>query len=232
LGGITTDGVLAEYVILPEAAVVAIPEHLSFVEAACLPCAAVTAWNGLVARAGMNAGDTLLIQGTGGVALFGLQFAVTLGAEVIVLSSSNDKLARAKAMGASMLINYHERPDWDAAVMEATAGRGASHILELGGPATFDRSVGSVAAGGTIVQVGVLTGFEPRPNLRRLMWQNANIMGLTVGSAEHFVAMNTFLAEHAQYPVVDSTIEFDEAPQALERLRTGAHFGKVVISVR
>jgi NADPH:quinone reductase-like Zn-dependent oxidoreductase len=127
LGGAAMDGVLAEYVVLPEAAVAAIPEHLSFAEAACLPCAAVTAWNGLVVRAGMKGGDTLLAQGTGGVALFGLQFAVALGAEVIVLSSSDDKLARAKAMGASVLINYRQRPDWDAAVMEATAGRGASY---------------------------------------------------------------------------------------------------------
>lgn len=232
LGGIATDGVLAEHVVLPEAVVVAIPEHLSFVEAACLPCAAVTAWNGLVVRAGMKAGDTLLVQGTGGVATFGLQFAVALGAEVILLSSSNDKLARAKAMGASVLINYRERPDWDAAVMDATAGRGASHILELGGPATYDRSVCSLASGGTIVQIGVLSGFEPRPNLRRLMWENANIVGVTAGSAEHFAAMNAFLAERVLHPVVDRTIAFDEAPQALERLRSGAHFGKIVITMR
>ena len=232
LGGAATDGVLAEYVVLPEAAVVDIPEHLSFTEAACLPCAAVTAWNGLVARAGLKAGDTLLVQGTGGVALFGLQFAVALEAEVIVLSSSDEKLARAKAMGASVLINYRERPDWDAAVMDATAGRGASHILELGGPDTFDRSVRSVAADGTIIQVGVLSGFEPRPNLRRLMWANASIVGVTVGSTEHFSAMNGFLAKHALHPIVDRTIAFDQAPQALERLRSGAHFGKIVISMQ
>jgi NADPH:quinone reductase-like Zn-dependent oxidoreductase len=212
--------------------VVDIPEHLSFTEAACLPCAAVTAWNGLVARAGLKAGDTLLVQGTGGVALFGLQFAVALEAEVIVLSSSDEKLARAKAMGASVLINYRERPDWDAAVMDATAGRGASHILELGGPDTFDRSVRSVAADGTIIQVGVLSGFEPRPNLRRLMWANASIVGVTVGSTEHFSAMNGFLAKHALHPIVDRTIAFDQAPQALERLRSGAHFGKIVISMQ
>jgi NADPH:quinone reductase-like Zn-dependent oxidoreductase len=229
LGGAATDGVLAQYVVLPEAAVVAIPEQLSFAEAACLPCAAVTAWNGLVARAGMKAGDTLLVQGTGGVALFGLQFAVALGAEVIVLSSSDDKLARAKAMGASVLINYRERPDWDAGVMEATAGRGASHILELGGPDTYDRSVRSVAAGGTIVQVGVLSGFDPTPHLRRLMWENANIAAVTVGSADHLAAVTAFIAEHTLHPVIDASFAFDEAPRALERLRSGAHFGKVVI---
>jgi NADPH:quinone reductase-like Zn-dependent oxidoreductase len=229
LGGIATDGVLAEYVVLPETAVVAIPESLSFAEAACLPCAAVTAWNGLVVRAGLKAGDTLLVQGKGGVALFGLQIAVAMGAEVIVLSSSDDKLAKAKAMGASVLINYRERPDWDVAVMEGTAGRGASHILELGGPDTYDRSVRSVAAGGTIVQVGVLSGFDPAPHLRRLMWENANIMGVTVGSADHLATVAAFIATNALHPVIDTTFRFDEAPCALERLRSGAHFGKVVI---
>jgi NADPH:quinone reductase-like Zn-dependent oxidoreductase len=232
LGGITTDGVLADYVVLPEEAVVAIPENLSFAEAACLPCAAVTAWNGLVVRAGLKAGDTLLVQGTGGVALFGLQFAVALGAEVIVLSSSDDKLARAKAMGASVLINYRERPDWDAAVMEATDGRGASHILELGGRETYDRSVRSVAAGGTIAQIGVLSGFDPTPHLGRLMWQNANIVAVTVGSAEHLAAVTAFIAKHAVHPMIDATFAFDEAPQALERLGSGTHFGKIVIKWR
>jgi NADPH:quinone reductase-like Zn-dependent oxidoreductase len=231
-GGPATDGTLAEYVVLPEAALVEIPAQLSYAEAAALPCAAVTAWNGLIARAGMKSGDTLLALGTGGVALFGLQFAVALGAEVILLSSSNEKLARAKEMGASVLINYRERPDWDVAVMEATDGRGASHILEVGGPQTYDRSVRSVAAGGTIVQIGVLTGFDHAPLLRRLTWENANIMGVTVGSAEHLAAVTAFLAEHAIQPVIDRTFAYDEAPQALERLRSGAHFGKIVIGLR
>ena len=230
LGGAAMDGVLAEYVVLPEAAVVAVPEQLSLQEAACLPCAGVTAWNGLVERAGLKAGDTLLIQGTGGVALFGLQIGVALGAEVIVLSSSHNKLAKARAMGAAALINYRERPDWDAEVMKATAGRGASHVLELGGQDTFDRSVSSVAAGGTIIQVGVLSGPDPTPHLRRLMWQNASIVGLTVGSADHLAAVSAFMAEHALHPVIDATFGFDEAPRALEHLRGGAHFGKLVIA--
>lgn len=232
LGGTAVDGVLADYVVLPEAAVVAIPESLSFMEAACLPCAAVTAWNGLVVRAGLKSGDTLLVQGTGGVAMFGLQFGIALGAEVIVLSSSHDKLAKAQGMGASALINYRERPDWDAAVMEATSGQGASHILELGGPQTYDRSVGSIAAGGTIVQVGVLSGFDPTPHLRRLMWMNANIMAVTVGSAEHLAAVAAFVAERSIHPVIDTAFAFDEAPLALEYLRSGAHFGKILIEWR
>ena len=231
LGGAATDGVLAEYVVLPEAAVVAVPEQLSFAEAACLPCAGVTAWNGLVVRAGLRAGDTLLIQGTGGVALFGLQIAVALGAEVIVLSSSNEKLAKAKAMGASVIINYRDRPDWDVEVMQATAGRGASHVLELGGQDTFDRSVRSVATGGTIVQVGVLSGADPTPHLKRLLWENATIVGLTVGSVEHLAAVTAFMADHELHPVIEATFAFNDAPQALEHLRSGAHFGKVVVNV-
>jgi NADPH:quinone reductase-like Zn-dependent oxidoreductase len=141
LGSRTLDGMLAEYVVLPTTALVSVPEHLSSVEAATLPCAAVTAWHGLITRGGMGKGDTLLIQGTGGVALFGLQFAAALGARAIVISSSNEKLARAKALGASILINYRDTPDWDVALMKATDGEGASHILELGGPCTYDRSL-------------------------------------------------------------------------------------------
>jgi NADPH:quinone reductase-like Zn-dependent oxidoreductase len=203
LGSRTLDGVLAEYVVLPAAALLSVPEHLSSVEAATLPCAAVTAWHGLITRGGMGNGDTLLIQGTGGVALFGLQFATALGARAIVISSSNEKLARAKALGASILINYRDTPDWDVALMKATEGEGASHILELGGPGTYDRSMRSVASGGKIVQIGVLTGFGPKPDLARLQWENADIIGVTVGSVEHFAAMNRFLADDAIHPIVD-----------------------------
>jgi len=229
LGSSTSDGMLAEYVVLPATALVSVPKHLTSIEAATLPCAGVTAWHGLITRAGMDKGDTLLIQGTGGVALFGLQFAAALGTRAIVISSSHDKLARAKAFGASILINYRDTPDWDVAVMEATDGRGASHILELGGPGTYDRSIRSVASGGKIVQIGVLTGFGPTPDLARLQWENADIIGVTVGSTEHFAAMNRFLTEQAIHPIIDRVYGFDEAPEAFARLRTGLHFGKVVV---
>jgi NADPH:quinone reductase-like Zn-dependent oxidoreductase len=166
LGSSTMDGMLSEYVVLPATALVSVPEHLTSVEAATLPCAGVTAWHGLIARGGMGKGDTLLILGTGGVALFGLQFASALGARAIVISSSNEKLARAKALGGSILINYRDTPDWDVALMRATDGEGASHILELGGPGTYDRSIRSVASGGKIVQIGVLTGSARSPTSR------------------------------------------------------------------
>ncbi|MGX4774065.1 zinc-dependent alcohol dehydrogenase family protein [Bradyrhizobium guangdongense] len=231
LGGNTTDGMLAEYVVLPAAALVAVPAHLSLVEAATLPCAAVTAWHGLIARGGMRRGDTLLVQGTGGVALFGLQFAAALGARAIVISSSDEKLARAKALGGSTLINYRDTPDWDVALMKATDGKGASHILELGGPGTYDRSLRSVASGGKIVQIGVLTGFGPKPDLARLQWENADIIGVTVGSVEHFTAMSSFLTEHAIHPVVDRIYGFDDLLDAYEHLRSGSHFGKIVVTL-
>ncbi|KRQ17304.1 zinc-dependent alcohol dehydrogenase family protein [Bradyrhizobium manausense] len=229
LGGTSTDGMLAEYVVLPATALVAVPPHLSSVEAATLPCAGVTVWHGLITRGGMRKGDTLLVQGTGGVALFGLQFATALGARAIVISSSDEKLARARMLGGSILINYRDTPDWDAAVMKATDGEGASHILELGGPGTYDRSLRSVASGGKIIQIGVLTGFGPKPDLSRLQWENADIIGVTVGSAEHFVAMNSFLTEHAIHPIVERVYGFAEVPEAYAHLRSGSHFGKVVV---
>ena len=230
LGG-ATDGVLADYVVLPETALVRSPDHLSAVETATLPCAAVTAWQALVVRGGLRTGDTLLVQGTGGVALFGLQFAVAIGARTIVISSSDEKLSRARALGASDLINYRTTPDWDRAVLERTGGDGVSHVLELGGPATYERSLKAIAPGGTIAQIGVLTGFGPQPNLARLQGMNATIVGITVGSTEHFAAMNAFIAEKRIAPVLDRVFAFDEVAQAYAHLRGAGHFGKIAIKV-
>jgi NADPH:quinone reductase-like Zn-dependent oxidoreductase len=229
LGGGSTDGVLAEFVTFPEHGVVAIPEGLSALEAATLPCAAVTAWQALFARSRITADDTLLVLGTGGVGLFGLQFARVVGARVIVISSSDAKLERARQLGAAAGVNYRHTPEWDKAVIELTEGRGATHILELGGPGTFDRSLKAVAAGGRISQIGVLTGFGPQSNLMRLQSLNADILGITVGSAEHFAAMNAFIAEHRIKPVVDQVFDFENVGEAYGRLRSGEHFGKVVV---
>jgi NADPH:quinone reductase-like Zn-dependent oxidoreductase len=231
LGGNATDGVLAEFIVLPEAALAATPDHLSSVEAATLPCAAVTAWQALFVRSTLGAHDTLLVQGTGGVALFGLQFAKAVGARVIVISSSDDKLARAKAMGAEILINYRTTPDWDRAVLEQTDGVGASRILELVGPDTYQRSINALAAGGKIAQIGVLTGFGPKPDLGRLQSMNADIIGITAGSRDHLEAMNAFIVEHRLRPVIDRTFPFDAVPEAYEHIRSGQHFGKVAINV-
>ncbi len=231
LGGKGTDGVLAETVTVAETALVAIPAHLDFEEAATLPCAGVTAWHALFARGQLQAGETVLVQGTGGVALMALQLAVAQGARVIVISSSDEKLARAKALGAWETHNYRQDPAWDAAVLRLTGGRGADHILELGGPATYDRSVAAVAAGGRIAQVGTLTGFGPTPNLLPLQFKNASVNGICVGSAEHFEALNQFLTRHRLRPVVDRRFGFDEAAAAYAHLASAAHFGKLVIGV-
>ncbi len=229
LGGGAADGVLSEHVVVPAHAVVAIPAHLSFAEAATLPCAAVTAWHALVERGGLGRGDTVLIQGTGGVALFALQIAHALGARAIVTSSSDLKLQRAAELGAWKTINYKTQPAWDQAVLDVTGGAGADHVLELGGPDTFERSIAALAAGGKIAQIGVLTGFGPTPNLLPIQFLNGQIHGICVGSGAHFSAMNRFLEAHQIKPVIDTEFDFEHVPQAYDYLASGQHFGKVVI---
>lgn len=229
LGGGETDGVLADFIAVPEASLVRIPEGWSFEEAATLPCAALTAWHALVVRGRLAAGDTLLVQGTGGVALFGLQIASALGARTIVLSSSDEKRERATKLGAWATLNYRTAPDWDVEVRKLTGGLGVSHLLELGGPDTFDRSLRALAAGGHIAQIGVFTGFGPRSNLIRLQQINGTIDGINVGSAEQFAAMNTFLAAHRIRPVIDRSFALDEVAAAYDELAGGRHFGKLVI---
>lgn len=229
LGGGETDGVLADLIAVPEASLVRIPNGWSFEEGATLPCAALTAWQALAVRGRLAAGDTLLVQGTGGVALFGLQIASALGARTIVLSSSDEKRERATKLGAFATVNYRTTPDWDVEVRRLTDGLGVSHILELGGPDTFDRSLRALAAWGHIAQIGVFTGFGPRSNLIRLQQINGTIDGINVGSAEQFAAMNTFLAAHEIKPVIDRSFAFDEAEAAYDELASGRHFGKLVI---
>lgn len=230
LGGGQTDGVLSDYIAVDQTAVVAIPDHLSFVEAATLPCAGVTAWHALFERGRLQAGETVLVQGTGGVALFGLQLAAAQGARVIVTSSSDAKLERAAALGAWKTINYKTQPDWDEAAMALTGGQGVDHILELGGPDTYDRSIAAIAPGGRIAQIGVLSGFGAQPNLTPLQFKNASINGICVGSVEHYQHLNDFVARHEIHPIVDEVFAFDEAAGAYDRLRSASHFGKIAIA--
>ena len=230
-GGEGADGVLSEYVIVPERALVASPAFLSDVEVAALPCAGVTAWHALFVRAPLEPDDRVLIQGTGGVALFALQFAHAAGVRCIVLSSSDDKLERAHKLGASDLINYRDTPDWHLAVQEITKGEGATHILEVGGQDTYERSLQSLAPNGTIAQIGVLTGFDLRPNLLPLSRLNANIVGIQTGSRQYFEDTNRFIERHRITPVVDREFAFDEALQAFSHMAEQRHFGKVVINV-
>lgn len=232
LGGDATDGVFAEYIVVPAAALVSIPDSLSFIEAATLPCAAVTAWHGLVVRAGLNNKDTIVIPGTGGVALFALQMAKAFGAQSIVLSSTEEKLKQAYALGAAIGINYKKTPEWEHEVLAKTDGQGASLVLELGGADTIQQSLDSLAAGGRIVQVGVLTGFSARPNMDRLQSLNADILGIVVGSKQHLVQVAEFYKEHKLHPVIDQVFSFKELNQAFVHMRDKGHVGKIVVQVR
>lgn len=228
LGG-ARDGVLAEYVAFDEDGVVAVPPHLSFEEAATLPCAAVTAWNALVTQGRLSAGQSVLVQGTGGVSMFAIQFAVAVGARVIVISSSDEKLARAKAIGASLGINYSEVPEWDEKVLQLTNGDGVDHVVEVGGAATLNRSLNAVRMGGTISMIGVLTGFEANVKTATILRKSIRVQGIYVGSRAMFEAMNRAIDLHQLRPVIDSVVPFAEAPKALERLTTRGHVGKICI---
>ncbi|GAA09666.1 alcohol dehydrogenase [Acetobacter tropicalis NBRC 101654] len=230
-GGPNTEGVLQDYVSVPARSLIAKPEYLSFAEAATLPCAAVTAWQALMVRGHLREGDTVLVQGTGGVALFALQLAVARGAQVIIISSSDEKLSRARKLGASELINYGSTPDWDEAVNTLTHGDGVSHVLELGGPETYPRSINSIGAGGHIAQIGMLTGFGPRPDIDRIRSTNASIDGITVGSGDHFREMNAFLTHQEIHPVIDRVFPFEQAGEAYDYLQSAEHFGKIVIDL-
>lgn len=231
LGGGQTDGVLGDYVLAHQDAIVAIPEQLTFDQAATLPCAGVTAWQALFSRGRIEAGQTVLVQGTGGVALIAMQLAHAAGARVIVISSSDEKLARAKQLGAWQGINYRATPDWDRPAIELTGGIGVDHILELGGPSTYDRSIAAIAPGGQIAQIGVLSGFGSQPNMTPLQFKNASVNGICVGSVEHFSALNRFIAQHAIVPVIDRQFGFGDVPQAYDHLRAAGHFGKVCITL-
>ncbi|MCV2369353.1 zinc-dependent alcohol dehydrogenase family protein [Roseateles oligotrophus] len=230
-GGGTTDGMLAEHVIVDQSSLVAVPEGMSLEEASTLPCAALTAWHALFERGGIKAGDTVLVQGTGGVALFGLQLATAIGAKVIVTSSSDAKLARVKAMGAWQTINYRSHPDWEKVALDLTGGRGVDHILELGGPDTYDRSIAAIAPGGKIAQIGVLTGFASQPNILPLQFKNASINGICVGSVEQLKRLVQFMAQHQIRPVIDEQFAFESAPEAYAQLSAATHFGKLVVKI-
>lgn len=231
LGG-EAPGMLAEYVALPEQGWVKFPEHLSFQEAACLPCAAVTAWQALVVRGALAAGETVLALGTGGVSIFALQFAVALGARVIVTSSSDAKLERARGLGAWEGVNYQRTPDWEKEVWRLTDKRGVDHVVEVGGPGTLEKSLASLAAGGHVALIGVLTGFgAPTGSLFPLVTKNARMNGIYVGSRAHFEAMNQFIAERRLRPVIDRVFPFEQAAEAYRYQQSGGHFGKIVVEI-
>jgi len=231
--GGSCDGVLSEYCAVPSHSIVKIPEHLSYEEAACLPCAGLTAWQALFERSRpLPEHGSILCIGTGGVSIFALQFAAAAGAGVYITSSSDQKLERAAALGATGGINYRTTPDWDQAVFALTDKVGVDQVIEVGGPGTFAKSMNAVKAGGTISLIGVLTGFDPCPaSLFPLVSRAVDINGIYVGSRAMFERMNTFIVDHSLRPVIDRTFPFHEINQAYEYLASGQHFGKVAIQV-
>ena len=227
-GGI--DGMLASYVARPEHAWVKIPEHLTYEEAATLPCAAVTAWNSLV-TGNLIAGQTVLTLGTGGVSIFALQFAKLFGARVIITSSSDEKLERACALGADVTINYRTNPEWHEKVRSLTNGVGVDQVVEVGGEGTLSHSLSSVRIGGYIGAIGVLTGFGGGGlTPASVFFNHLRFQGIYVGSQEMFSSMIKAIALHRLKPVIDETIPFTEVKRAYELLEQGKHFGKIVIS--
>jgi NADPH:quinone reductase-like Zn-dependent oxidoreductase len=229
LGG-QLDGVLAEYVALPQAGAIHIPDHLSFEQAATLPCAALTAWNALVETGRIKAGETVAILGTGGVSCFGVQFARMHGAHVFLTSGSDDKLAKGKALGADMLINYKATPDWDQEVLQATDGVGVDHVIEVGGANTLEKSMNAARPGGSIYVIGALAGAG-HINPRMINRKGLRLQGIHVGSREMFAAMNRAIAAAELRPAIDRVFAFAEAKQAYAYQASGAHFGKIVIGL-
>jgi NADPH:quinone reductase-like Zn-dependent oxidoreductase len=228
-GGI--NGMLAEYVLLHQDGLVILPNHLSYIQGATLPCAAVTAWHALVSKGNITEGNTVLLLGTGGVSIFALQFAKLYGARVILTSSSDEKLARAKNLGADETINYKLTPDWEKQVYELTNRTGVDHVVEVGGTGTLSRSLQAVRIGGRVSLIGVLSGrgdaIDPMP----ILFKSITLQGIYVGSRKMFEAMNHAIQDNQLQPVIDRVFPFSEAKAAYNYLKSGAHFGKVVIEI-
>ena len=228
LGG-AIDGLLCEYALLKETGALPIPEHLSFEEAATLPCAGLTAWNCLIESGGARSGDTALLLGTGGVSIFAQQMAAMSGIRTILTSSSDEKLSRAAALGADSLVNYRNTPDWEQAVMELTGGRGVDLVVEVGGGGTLAKSIDAVRIGGRISLVGVLTGgqIDPTPIMRK----SITLQGIYVGPRDMFARMNAALTQNNIHPVIDTVVDFKNAKDAYRLMESGQHFGKIVITL-
>lgn len=230
LGG-PLDGTLAERMVVGAESVVKVPDYLTDEEAAALPCAAVTAWTALVTEGDTKAGDTVLVLGTGGVALFALQIARLHGARVIITSSSDDKLARAQKLGASDGINYVSEPEWGQAARELTDRVGVDHVVELGGAATLEQSLRAVRVGGRISIIGVLSGVQTSIPLTAIIMSAVRLQGILVGHRETFEALCRALAQAELRPVIDSTYELADIRAAFDHMAAGAHFGKICIRI-
>jgi NADPH:quinone reductase-like Zn-dependent oxidoreductase len=228
LGG-DMDGMLQEYVRLDQEGLVHAPEHLTDEEASTLPCAALTAWQALVTEGRLKAGDAVLVQGTGGVSVFALQFAVMFGARAIVTSSSDTKLERARSLGATQTINYLKTPTWHSEVRRLNGGRGVDHVVEVGGPASFMQSLQAIRMGGQIHMIGYVGSKRGEMNPLEILYRRAVVRGIPIGSRESFDHMNLAIALNKMRPAVDRVFPWTEARAALEYMREGKHFGKIVV---
>jgi NADPH:quinone reductase-like Zn-dependent oxidoreductase len=229
--GAGIDGVLCEEVVLSENALVAIPTHFDFVEAATLPCAAVTAWNALFVCGDLKPGASVLLLGTGGVSIWALQLAKAAGLRAIITSSSDDKLERARALGADEIINYRKTPEWQDAVRQMTGGRGVDLVVEVGGQDTAPRSLAATRMGGTVAIIGGVSGFGGGLAPGALIFGAARACGIFVGSRAMFENLNRFVEINGIQPVVDRVFPFEQAREAYAHLASGQHFGKIAIRV-
>lgn len=228
LGG-ALDGVARDRLVLSENGVSKVPAGLSDEEVACLPCAALTAWRALV-EGGLKPGDVVLALGTGGVSIFALQFAKAAGATVIITSSSDEKLERARALGADHTINYRTEPEWAKAARKLTGGRGVDHVIEVGGAGTFQQSIQAIRIGGHVAVIGVLTGMVKDVNVAAIFGANARVHGITVGSREQFEDMCRAIEAKSLKPVIDKRFPLEDAQSAFRAMRAGEHFGKIVLT--
>ncbi len=228
LGG-PNDGCLSEYGVFAESGLVKTPDHLTDAQAATLGCAGLTAYNAVVRFGGIEPGSSVLCLGTGGVSLFALQFAKTMGAKVIITSSSEEKLERAKQLGADETINYSTKSNWEREVRKYTDKKGADLIVEVGGAGTLSKSMMCVRPYGTIALIGVLAGGESNLSLYPILMQGVKVQGVIVGSKNDFEKMNQAISHNKIIPVVDRSFSWEEVPQAFEYLQSGKHFGKVAI---
>lgn len=229
--GSVLDGALADHMVLHEDGLVHLPSYLDDEEASTIGCAAVTAWHALVTSGRVRAGETILVQGTGGVSIFALQFALLAGARVLATSSSDEKLERVRALGAWETVNYVTTPEWAERVLELTDGTGVDHVVEVGGLGTMEQSFKGTRPGGRVSLIGVLTGFETKVDPHAAMVKGLCIQAIVVGSRAMFEDMNRAIAVNELRPVVDRVFPFDEAREALRYLQSAAHVGKVVVAV-
>jgi NADPH:quinone reductase-like Zn-dependent oxidoreductase len=228
--GAQWDGVLREYGTFTEESVVQIPEHLSFEEAATLPCAALTAWNALAFSGKLKAGESVLTLGTGGVSIFAAQFAKLFGARVVSTSGSGEKIEKLRDLGITETINYRDREDWDVAVLEIVGKPGMDHIVEVGGAGTLARSINAVRIGGHVALIGALTGaagFSPTTVFMKAI----RLQGIFTGPKSMFEDMNRAISVNKLKPVIDRVFEFDEAREALKHMEGASHFGKIVVRI-